>query len=199
MASQIMKRSDTKCSYRCWNMLSVQWYDVAEGVGAIATGVGVLVAAGALTLQLRDRRRTSARDVSVWMDLAIDLDPTTADVEIAASEFILVWRVVVANWGREPVTEVVVGTKIRGKYREWTTFGYIAPRHKRTGLISVGATEMHHEHSEGVFVDFLDCSGRGWRREPYSALDRVYRFYWPRRFRPKFGEKKVPTKMEPLD
>lgn len=135
---------------------------IADWVAAIGTAGATLLAAGALAVQQRDRRRRHAELIAAWLGLS-EMEP------------IDVW---VLNRSDTPVYEVVARAMFQGHVRAVASSSVLPP-----GEHCLSTHEPyegdHEDASDPPTVDFLfrDAAGRSWRRDSNGRLRRVRKGY----------------------
>lgn len=133
-----------------------------EWIAAIGTAGATLLAAGALVVQQRDRRRQHAELLAAWLGLR-ELEPI---------EF---W---VLNSSDVPVYEVVARGMFQGHVRAVASSSVLPPGKHR--LLTDEQYEPDHEDaSDPPTVDLLfrDAAGRSWRRDSDGRLRRQRKGY----------------------
>jgi hypothetical protein len=145
--------------------------DLADWVAAIGTTGATFLAAAAITVQQRDRRRAAADSIGAW-------------IETKDEGGLLMATIHVLNTGNQPVFEVAARAVGQNNF----TRDYWALRDVPPGEQAARGQNEWGDHMDAIDFPhielyFRDVSGRGWHRGPGGRLRRVYRpksayHYW---------------------
>lgn len=137
--------------------------DLADWVAAIGTAAATLIAAGALAVQQRDRRRAQAEAVTAWIKEREEPSRVVATLHVL-------------NSGTQPVFQVVVrAVGYKGHTRDAWPLGELPPGEQtQTGGREWG-DHMDDVEPPRLEIYFQDAAGRGWHRKPNGRLGRAWR------------------------
>jgi hypothetical protein len=148
----------------------VQWGDVGTWVAGLATAGGFVVTALVFSMQLRDRRRRDARQVSAWVDRrSYEVNPPQYSVKYRNVSPEPIYLLVVKVGNRREAKSTVVSVVGPSKTQEMTVKieGKVDPR---TGETIRWDPPIH--------IRFTDAAGRRWGRE---ANGKLLKSHWWRR------------------
>lgn len=141
----------------------VQWGDVGTWVAGLATAGAFIVTAAVFVMQLRDRRREDARQISAWVDSRnYGTSPPVYDVKCR-------------NGSPEPIylVLIVAGGIEHGMGKVLNVLGP-----KSTQMVAISVPGKVDEEGKVMPIDppvhirFTDAAGRRWGREPDGRLIR---------------------------
>lgn len=134
---------------------------VPEWLAAIGTTLAFFVAFGVLLLDVRERRRRQASQVSAWLERG----KSSATLHVANSSDV-------------PVYKVRVTPQLLGRDYEILSFPLLEPRSELTPLtLSLPGSEQVSNEYLGVQILFTDSVGRRWQRTRNGELRRKWRNY----------------------
>lgn len=147
----------------------VQWGDVGTWVAGLATAAAFIVTASVFSMQLRDRRREDARQVSAWINLR-QLRSESPQYQVKCR-----------NGSAEPIFSVaiVLGDLHQGK---GVIVNVIGPKSTMKTWIKAPTPLLVDKDGNPVGVDppvhirFTDSAGRRWGRRSDGRL--IRRHVW---------------------
>jgi hypothetical protein len=134
---------------------------VPDWIAAIGTTLAFFVAFAVLLLDLRERHRRQASQVTAWFER----ETSTAKLHVANSSDV-------------PVYKVRVVPQLLGRSYEVLAFALLVPKTESTPLTLrlPGSEEISNEYL-GVEMLFEDSAGRRWIRARNGRLRRKWRSY----------------------
>lgn len=136
----------------------MQWGDVGTWVAGIATGGAFIVTSAVFTMQLRDRRREDARQVSAWI--------SSRETRLQPTDFEVKCR----NGSPEPIYDVMITAGAFHPPRG-VKVNVVGPL--KTATVSIRAPI---NHDPPIHLRFTDSAGRRWGRHENGRLVKIGRF-----------------------
>jgi hypothetical protein len=139
----------------------VQLGTLPDWIAAIGTTLAFFVAFTVLALDLKERRRRQAQQVTAWLDRG------PAEVTLH-----------VANSSEVPVYKVRVTPQFLGQDYDVVSFPLLGPKTDQTPLrIGVPGGQAVSNEYLGVKMVFADSAGRRWERARDGKLQRRWKNY----------------------
>jgi hypothetical protein len=131
---------------------------VPDWVAAIGTSLAFFVAFAVLALDLKERHRRQAHQVTAW------LERNSKEVTLY-----------IANFSDVPVYKVRVAPQFLGRDYDVVSFSILGPKTNRASLVIAvpGAETISNEYL-GVKMMFADSAGRRWHRTRDGKLRRKW-------------------------